>query len=174
MLRRQMGDESFWWPITVGLLSACLPWARRSYVRGDVGLPELTDLLIGVVVVVLLEGGRRYHRRRNASYEVYRHDLSKATETERALRAEISELKSTLSEVKSTLTARKPVRLEHGNAIGIYFPDAPLEDSLFVLMHGHYVNDDTEPASVELFFTVKQVREKEEQNVTRGELRHCQ
>jgi hypothetical protein len=65
----------------------------------------------------------------------------------------------------SALTVRKPVRLEHGPAIGVCFPDLPLKDSLFVLIAGHCINDDSEPASVELFFTIQMLREKEEQNV---------
>ena len=88
-VKRKIASESHLWQVAVGVASGGGPWALRMWRRGDVGWPELTDVLIGVVVGSALEIGRRISARRVASYAVYKEDLERAHEREVALRQDL-------------------------------------------------------------------------------------
>jgi hypothetical protein len=82
-ISRRLSNLSFWWELLVGGLAGAIPWAVRSSVRQDVGMPELTDILLAVGVVLVLETIRRWHARRRARYKLYREAAQRADDLEK-------------------------------------------------------------------------------------------
>jgi hypothetical protein len=60
------------WEIFIAFMVGFMPWAHRSYQRGGLDMPELSDIVIAAVTFALLEGGRRWRGHMRASYDVYR------------------------------------------------------------------------------------------------------
>jgi uncharacterized protein (DUF433 family) len=88
-VRRRLADNSISWGILVALASGCLPWLVRSYHRGDVGMPELIDVVIGVSVFGLMEGGRYFKSRIDAGYAVYIEELNRENARQEQLHSEL-------------------------------------------------------------------------------------